>query len=523
MRNIKNPYQAELISRVDYLISPEAAKILQDYWHGIFRTTILELLPVEKISKYYSPDMGRPTKELYSMLGLIFIKYFMGWTDEETALQYMTNFAIQYALNVECDRVSLSSRTLQRYIQYVRKEKVAEESMIKITAMLLDKLNIRIQEQRLDSTHVFSNMAVFSRRQLCFKINQRFLIQVKRHNPEKYNNISKDITELYEKNEGWIFAETSPMKLQKNGKVYTPVEHLGYDMQRLIERFCNDEEFNTKPTYKDLVRVFSEQFVINDGKTEQVKNTGGKILLNPSDRDAEVGHKGVGYQVQISETCSKENPVQFVVTAFAEGASALDQNSFSIVVEQLKEEGHVPEVIYADKGYGSDKNYVIAQNNDIYLHAPTLAGTTGKKGLEDCKFDENNVMTECPAGNHPMKNKTTKTSHVALFHVNVCNKCKFKDICTSQKYGKNNRQFIYNESKLRAYKRKKIEATDQFKEKYKTRNGIEGLNGRLKQFTPLKRLKIRGRQAVHESIYSILAMHNVMQAARYAKKMQKLG
>jgi hypothetical protein len=44
----------------------------------------------------------------------------------------------------------------------------------------------------------------------------------------------------------------------------------------------------------------------------------------------------------------------------------------------------------------------------------------------------------------------------------------------------------------------------------------------LKQFTPLKRLKIRGRQAVHESIYSILAMHNVMQAARYAKKMQKL-
>jgi hypothetical protein len=92
MRNIKNPYQAELISRVDYLISPEAAKILQDYWHGIFRTTILELLPVEKISKYYSPDMGRPTKELYSMLGLIFIKYFMGWTDEETALQYSLNF-----------------------------------------------------------------------------------------------------------------------------------------------------------------------------------------------------------------------------------------------------------------------------------------------------------------------------------------------------------------------------------------------------------------------------------------------
>ena len=109
--------------------------------------------------------------------------------------------------------------------------------MIDITRTFLKKLNICIKEQRLDSTHIFSNMAQFSRRQLLFTINQRFLVQVKHHNPEKYDKLPKEITSLYVKNTGWIFAETSPMKTQRNGKIFTSAEQLGYDMQRLIEQF----------------------------------------------------------------------------------------------------------------------------------------------------------------------------------------------------------------------------------------------------------------------------------------------
>ena len=58
------------------------------------------------------------------------------------------------------------------------------------------------------------------------------------------------------------------MKTQRNGKIFTSAEQLGYDMQRLIEQFCKDEEFNTRSTYLDLVRVFEEQFEINDAKAE---------------------------------------------------------------------------------------------------------------------------------------------------------------------------------------------------------------------------------------------------------------
>jgi len=50
------------------------------------------------------------------------------------------------------------------------------------------------------------------------------------------------------------------------------------------------------------------------------------------------------------------------------------------------------------------------------------------------------------------------------------------------------------------------------------RSGEEALFGRLKQFTPLRRLGVRGKLAVYNGIYSILTVHNIMQMASFYKK-----
>jgi len=92
-----------------------------------------------------------------------------------------------------------------------------------------------------------------------------------------------------------------------------------------------------------------------------------------------------------------------------------------------------------------------------------------------------------------------------------------KDQCRVRKCGKQNYEFRYTEADLRTVDRRKFEATAPFKNEYRRRSGIEGLFGRLKQFTPLRRLRVRGRSAVSHSIYMIFAMHNVMQAVRYFK------
>jgi len=42
---------------------------LQGSWYQLFRSVILELMPVTALAEHFHPTIGRPTKELYSVAG----------------------------------------------------------------------------------------------------------------------------------------------------------------------------------------------------------------------------------------------------------------------------------------------------------------------------------------------------------------------------------------------------------------------------------------------------------------------
>ncbi len=179
-----------------------------------------------------------------------------------------------------------------------------------------------------------------------------------------------------------------------------------------------------------------------------------------------------------------------ITEALPQGGSESDMESLPKIEEKLKKEEHLPEELFADAGYGSDENYVKSAENGVKLIAPTAHQPKDKVGLNECKFDEKKCIVECP-----LKNK-----------------------CRVQKCGKQNREFKYTDANLRTRCRRKLEAADEFKKRYGSKRcPIEGLNGRMKQFTPLRRLRIRGRCAVYHSIHAILTMHNIMQMVRHAK------
>lgn len=111
MRNINDPRQQRLIDPFQGLFSPMARRILDNGWQGVFRLVILELLPVAKLSQNFHPNLGAPTKELYSMAGLVFLADFHGWTSQQAAEAYMFHTDVQYALNLE-PGVEVCSRTV---------------------------------------------------------------------------------------------------------------------------------------------------------------------------------------------------------------------------------------------------------------------------------------------------------------------------------------------------------------------------------------------------------------------------
>ena len=100
MINKSDPRQSTLFHEEAYLFSEKAYEKLQEGWQHLFRTVLLELMPADELSENFSKTMGRPTKELYAMAGLVVIAMMYGWTAGQAAMAYMFDLSVQHALNM---------------------------------------------------------------------------------------------------------------------------------------------------------------------------------------------------------------------------------------------------------------------------------------------------------------------------------------------------------------------------------------------------------------------------------------
>jgi hypothetical protein len=190
------------------------------------------------------------------------------------------------------------------------------------------------------------------------------------------------------------------------------------------------------------------------------------------------------------------------------------------MLEKMEANNAKPEEMLADSAYGSDGNVVNCANKDVELVAPTTGKEKGKLGLEECELDDENRIIKCPRAKKPLHKKFSGDKGRALFASKTCKNCPKLKQCIASKHG-NNYVISYDARSLRLRERRLYEQTDEFKDDYRPRGGIEALFGNLKQNTPLRRLGVRGKEAVYNAIYSIMTVHNIMQMAKSLKNQSK--
>lgn len=521
MQRIVNPKQTRLFDPFDNVLTKKTRKRLLDGWAGIFRHVILELMPVETISGHFDPAMGRPTKELYSMAGLLLIKEFMDWTKDEALNAYSFHMDIHYALNLEPVTHDISMRTLERYINLFEDDDIAKTVMLEITVTLVDLLELNIDKQRLDSTHVFSDMASFGRTRLMGVAIKRFLTQLKRHNSKAYELLDEQLRMRYAPGVNQLFGDTG--KDSESRRLLR--QQVAEDMYLLIRRFADTAEHAGRDTYKAMERIFYEQCEVHEEKVCVKKKTGGNVIQNPSDLDATYdGHKGPGYQVQISETCHPDNEVQLITCALPQTAVEPDSTATSEVLDSLEESELLPREMFADTHYCSDENIQAAANRGVELVGPVQCGSLVDKDVDHLNVDDFNVdeQTEevvcCPAGHKPASSIHGKqTGQIkTVMPSSACSQCEFRKECPVEKC--RDGYCLYHTAKQRRLAgRRREEATDVFRDRYRIRGGIEGTNSGLKRKTGLGQLRVRGRPAVFHSILLKITGWNILRASVCAK------
>jgi hypothetical protein len=519
MRNIVNPRQTQLFDPFETVLTEKTRQRLLDNWPGVFRHVILELMPVATISGHFEPTMGRPTKELYSMAGLLLIKEFMNWTKEQALDAYSFNMNVHYALNLEPVAHDISKRTLERYIALFEENNLAKATLDAVTIKLVEILGIKIDKQRLDSTHIFSDMASFGRTRLMGVAIKRFLTQLKRHSKSDYDILDEALRSRYAPGVNQLFADTS--KDSESRRILR--QQVAEDMHQLLKLFADKAEHANRDTYKSLERIFYEQCEVHEERVVVKQKTGGNVMQNPSDADATFdGHKGAGYQVQISETCNPENEAQIITSAIPQTAAESDSNAVEQVLEDLTDKDLVPDELFVDTAYAGDDNVQHAEENGVELVGPVAGCPVESDGcldIDDFNIDEETEeVVCCPAGHKPQSsehNKETGKSKTVMPE-SACGQCEFRGQCPVHKTG-DGYQIEHSSKDRRIASRRKEQSTEVFEQRYKIRGGIEGTNSGLKRRLGLGRLRVRGRPGVFHSINMKIAGWNILRASVCAK------
>ena len=536
MRNIRDPNQAELFSPFAGMFSESQLKMIARGWAGTFRHVILGSLPAEEVGEHFHPDHGVPTKEIYSMIGLIVLAETFDWTEEETVHRYLLDLEVRYALNRSGTYDTMSAASLQRYRRILREDELAQDIFASITDRLIAELDLDLSHQRMDSTHVFSDMASFGRTRLMGVTIKRFLTALKRHDQAAYDALPEELHDRYGAAEKRLFADRGG-----NAEARHQLrQQVAEDMLWLVRRFVDDPNHRHRPTFAALERCLYEQCEVDEERTTATlkAKTGGAVLQNPSDPDATYdGKKGQGYQVQCSETCSEDNEVQIIVGMEAETAVEHDANAVEPMLKQLEERDALPQDMTADTAYGSDANVEAAEDLGVDLASPT-SGTAPEDvdalGPDDIVVDEETgKIVRCPAGEEPVDSWIDDKSGAAMATMDsaTCMKCPYQRECPMRRHVVKNQGehdtdgpqpvLRVTASERRRHGRQREERTEAFRERYRKRAGIESTFSSIKRRTGLDRVRRRGRPSVFLSIALKITGWNILRASA-CTKIQKM-
>lgn len=487
---------------------------LEANWPGVWQREIIPMIDEKAFRDLYCADDGRASKATADMVGILILKEMEDLTDEETVGRVMLDVGWQYALDIAPAEAYVAQRTLQYFRAKVVRNGVHRALFADITDKIMAALGTRHAAQRKDSTHILSNMAHLSRLELFVKTISVFLKQLKDVKPGRYEQLRRELRERYIERGGGRFADARGSESRRR------VEQCAADAWLLLETFKASKKIRTLDGYRLLHRLFSEQCSVEPG--EQIilrSDVSGESLQSPFDPDAGYsGHKGKGYQAQITETCEPENAVQIITHAAIESAAASDAESPVRDTEELQARGLKPDTLLADTAYCGGDNDVALRDMGVALIGPAAGKEPGANTAQIGAFETTNNLrdvTRCPAGNQPESSAYDPDydTLTANFTKEQCAHCDLRNIC-GVKRSKHGYALRCERSRMATSKRRIAEKSEEFKKAYAARAGIEAANSELKRAHGLGRLRVRGRPAVECAVFMKIAACNIKRYMR---------
>lgn len=527
---------------IDTQLSESLRNRLESSWANMFRTEILPILfrNEDSYALLYGTT-GRPNFSVARLLGLCLLQEWNDLSDQQALDTFSFDIRWRYALDVSDDEDYLSRRSLVEF----RRRLAAKDPEMKLLRTVFDavrdsaikKLGLSVGNQRLDSTHIISNIRVRGRLDLFTHTITLFLGSL---DEDQFARLPQAIQQWHAADtEGWFGLGPAEQKIK--------LGELAQYLFELIVLYEKDGKAAHSEPYQLLQRLFSEQCELTDGqasdteasKVQVKKKSEGATLQSPYDPDASCGHKGPGYSLHITETCNNAGKTEIITDYEVHGAARSDIGKALGVIERLDTAGLKPEVLFADGGYPSVPSAGKVREQGIEFMAPVNRSRMSDEvmGRELFQFVDEGRVSACPMGHSAIDhrilsgNNTTRRSLHAIFDGDICRACKMLDQCPVRAPNHRHRGCharetvgdfrleITSELRLRD-QMYAVQQTREWKDRYKIRSGIEATNSELKRSHGIGKLRVRRAPKVSFAVACKVIACNIK---RWANALSALG
>jgi|TARA_B100001964_G_C14221808_1_gene595620 hypothetical protein len=235
-------------------------KRLESQWPGIFRREILPMLLEAEadFAALYHGRWGAPNKPVAELLGILILKEFHDYTDEQTLEAVEFNLQWQYALQVGLSEAFVCQKTLHNFRDRLVQSQHHQRLFHALTGQIIERFGLDTTRQRMDSTQVVGAMKQLSRLGLFVQTIETFLFKLQRMASKEakvavlLDQLPKQFHERYLDRAGYFSDTRSSLAPRR-------LDACAQDLWALIDRFRGHPKISCLKQYRHLERLFKEQ------------------------------------------------------------------------------------------------------------------------------------------------------------------------------------------------------------------------------------------------------------------------
>lgn len=509
-----------------YGMDQRLAQKLQNSWAALFYEHVFCKIDESLFAPLYSNDNGRPNFPVNILMGLDLIKEIREYTDEVLLDEYAFNYQISYALGLRTLGESyFAPRTLYEFrarlyrysLEHPEKADLIYAQFEKLTDHFIAVARLNMDEARMDSTQIMSNIKLAGRLSLAYDV----LVKVIKALPE---HLITDALKVFLKADYKTHFLYQLKKQEATSRIQSLIDH----GSKILQETEKHPALKSIPEIQLLERFLEEQaaFYPDENRllAKEAKEISSRSLQSAHDADATYrnknGKKHVGYALNLSETCADENPVQIVTHYDLAPNTTSDIELLKRAIPNLSEQGIKD--VYTDGGYYSPDISEEAQAQGVNVHFTDMTGrkkSNEKLPYSKFEIEDKQKVLRCPAQHKPLRTAFDDKEKILSAHFNrqICDQCPNKEICRV-KFQKKDTVLRVSQKVLSAEEtRLKIENQELRREATSKRAAIEGTNSALKRARGVNKLRVRGIIKSKLVIGTKIIAHNFLRLANFLR------